>query len=71
MAKRLLKQQQKDKNKLYSLHAPEVECINKVNSSDRLVSDLKINWPCNSTGCTLTGGAHCLTCGELEVSTTR
>ena len=27
--KRLLEQQPKDKNKLYSLHAPEVECISK------------------------------------------
>jgi IS5 family transposase len=27
--KRLLTQQPKDKNKLYSLHAPEVECISK------------------------------------------
>lgn len=29
LAKRLLAQQQQDKNKLYSLHAPEVECISK------------------------------------------
>lgn len=29
MAKRLLTQQRHDKNKLYSLHAPEVECIAK------------------------------------------
>lgn len=28
-AKRLLSQQPKDKNKLYALHAPEVECISK------------------------------------------
>jgi IS5 family transposase len=28
-AKRLVKQQVKDKNKLYALHAPEVECISK------------------------------------------
>ena len=35
MAKRLLKQQQKDKNKLYSLHAPEVECINKGKAHKR------------------------------------
>lgn len=27
--KRLLEQKPKDKNKLYSLHAPEVECISK------------------------------------------
>ena len=35
MAKRLLKQQQKDKNKLYSLHAPEVECIGKGKAHKR------------------------------------
>ena len=29
LAKRLLKQQKTDRNKLYSLHAPEVECISK------------------------------------------
>lgn len=29
MAKRLLTQKVKDKSKLYSLHAPEVECISK------------------------------------------
>ena len=29
MAKRLLARQKQDKNKLYSLHAPEVECISK------------------------------------------
>jgi IS5 family transposase len=28
--KRILSQQQKDKNKLYALHAPEVECLAKV-----------------------------------------
>lgn len=32
MAKRLLTQKVKDKNKLYSLHAPEVECISKGKS---------------------------------------
>jgi IS5 family transposase len=32
MAKRLITQKPKDKNKLYSLHAPEVECISKGKS---------------------------------------
>jgi len=32
LAKRLLAQKPKDKNKLYSLHAPEVECIGKGKS---------------------------------------
>jgi len=35
MAKRLLKQQKTDKNKLYSLHAPEVECISKGKANKR------------------------------------
>jgi len=29
LSERLLKQQQNDKGKLYSIHAPEVECISK------------------------------------------
>ncbi|NOY16483.1 MAG: IS5 family transposase [Gammaproteobacteria bacterium] len=35
LAKRLLAQQKKDKNKLYSLHAPEVECISKGKAHKR------------------------------------
>jgi len=35
LAKRLLRQKQKDKNKLYSLHAPEVECISKGKAHKR------------------------------------
>ena len=35
MAKRLLKQRQTDRNKLYSLHAPEVECISKGKAHKR------------------------------------
>jgi IS5 family transposase len=35
LAKRLLVQQKKDKNKLYSLHAPEVECISKGKAHKR------------------------------------
>ena len=35
MAKRLLKQKQADRNKLYSLHAPEVECISKGKAHKR------------------------------------
>lgn len=36
MTKRLLTQKPKDKNKLYSLHAPEVECISKGKSRTRI-----------------------------------
>jgi len=35
LAKRLLVQQKQDKNKLYSLHAPEVECISKGKAHKR------------------------------------
>jgi len=35
LAKRLLAQQKKSKNKLYSLHAPEVECISKGKAHKR------------------------------------
>jgi IS5 family transposase len=35
IAKRLLKQQKADKNKLYSLHTPEVECISKGKAHKR------------------------------------
>ena len=35
LAKRLLVQQKADKNKLYSLHAPEVECISKGKAHKR------------------------------------
>ena len=35
LAKRLLAQQRQDKNKLYSLHAPEVECISKGKAHKR------------------------------------
>ncbi len=35
MAKRLLRQKKTDRNKLYSLHAPEVECISKGKAHKR------------------------------------
>jgi len=52
LAQRLLKQQRTDKNKLYAVHAPEVECISKGKAHRRyefgnkvsLVSTSKDNW---------------------------
>ena len=52
MAKRLLAQKRKSKNKLYSLHAPEVECISKGKAHKRyefgckvsVVSTSRHNW---------------------------
>ena len=52
LAHRLLLQQRKDKNKLYSVHAPEVECISKGKAHKRyefgckvsMVTSAKSNW---------------------------
>lgn len=52
LAGRLLVQKQKDKNKLYSIHAPEVECISKGKAHKRyefgckvsMVTSAKSNW---------------------------
>ena len=42
LAKRLLEQQPRSKNKLYSLHAPEVECINKGKAHKRYEFGVKV-----------------------------
>ena len=52
MAERLLLQQRNDKNKLYSIHAPEVECISKGKVHKRyefgckvsMVTSARSNW---------------------------
>ena len=52
LAERILSQQRHDKNKVYSVHAPEVECIAKGKAHKKyefgckvaLVSTLKDNW---------------------------
>lgn len=52
MAKRLLAQERNDKNKLYSIHAPEVECISKGKVHKKyefgckagIVTTAKTNW---------------------------
>ena len=56
MAKRLLKQQQKDKNKLYSLHAPEVECINKGKAHKRYEFGVKASIATTSKSNFVVGG---------------
>ena len=43
MAKRLLHQQKRDKGKLYSLHAPEVECLSKGKSHKRYEFGVKVS----------------------------
>jgi IS5 family transposase len=43
LAGRLLKQQRQDKNKLYSLHAPEVECIAKGKAHKKYEFGVKVS----------------------------
>lgn len=43
LAERLLTQQKKDKNKLYSLHAPEVECISKGKAHKKYEFGVKVS----------------------------
>ena len=43
LAKRLLGQQRQDKNKLYSLHAPEVECIGKGKAHKKFEFGVKVS----------------------------
>ncbi|MCG8604985.1 IS5 family transposase [bacterium] len=43
MAERLLLQQRQDKNKLYSIHAPEVECISKGKAHKRYEFGCKVS----------------------------
>lgn len=42
LSKRLLTQKQDDKNKLYSIHAPEVECISKGKANKRYEFGVKV-----------------------------
>ena len=42
-ARRLLKQQRKDRNKLYSIHAPEVECLAKGKTHKRYEFGVKVS----------------------------
>ena len=43
LARRLLGQQRQDKNKLYSLHAPEVECIGKGKAHKKFEFGVKVS----------------------------
>ena len=43
LSKRLLAQQPKSRNKLYSLHAPEAECISKVKAHKRYEFGVKVS----------------------------
>jgi transposase, IS5 family len=51
LAKRLEVQQRDDKNKLYSVHAPEVECIAKGKAHKRYEFGCKVSLAATSRGC--------------------
>jgi transposase, IS5 family len=53
LAKRLEIQQPDDKNKLYSIHAPEVECISKGKAHKRYEFGCKVSLSTTSKGCWL------------------
>lgn len=44
LAQRLLRQKRTGANKLYSLHAPEVECISKGKAHKRYEFGVKVGW---------------------------
>ena len=50
LANRLLKQEKQSKNKLYSLHAPEVECISKGKAHKRYEFGVKVGMATTSKG---------------------
>ena len=50
LANRLLKQEKQSKNKLYSIHAPEVECISKGKAHKRYEFGVKVGMATTSKG---------------------
>ena len=56
LAKRLLSQRKKDSNKLYSLHAPEVECIAKGKAHKRYEFGTKVSIAVTNRGNFIVGG---------------
>lgn len=73
LTQRLLTQKRHDKNKLYSLHAPDVECISKGKAHKKYEFDCKVsvattskdNWIVGVEACTtirstfIPSKAHC------------
>lgn len=58
-AQRLLAQQLKDKNKLYALHAPEVECISKGKAHKRYEFGVKGSFALTHQQCLIVGARSC------------
>jgi len=50
ISSRIHKQQKKDKNKVYSVHAPEVECISKGKAHKRYEFGCKVSVAATSKG---------------------
>lgn len=67
-AKCILEQKRQDKNKLYSVHAPEVECISKGKAHKRYEFGVKI-----SVATTSKGGWHVgvMSCATIPTMGTR
>jgi IS5 family transposase len=55
LAHRLLKQEKHDKNKLYSIHEPEVECISKGKAHQRYEFGAKVSISASSKGAWVLG----------------
>lgn len=56
---RLLKQQRNSKNKLYSLHAPEVECLSKGKAHKQYEFGVKASYALSQTGNWVLGAQSC------------
>lgn len=59
MSKNIFNQQQKDKNKIYSVHAPEVECISKGKAHKRYEFGCKVSVAATSRGGWFVGAMAC------------
>ena len=56
-AQRIYEQQRKDKGKVYSVHAPEVECIGKGKAHKRYEFGVKVSCGDEQSGRVARGGA--------------
>ena len=70
MADRVFKQKREDKNKIYSLHAPEVECISKGKFHKKYEFGCKVSYVTSSKG-NFVLGAQALEKGSYDGHTLR
>ena len=59
LARRILSQKRSDKNKLYSLHAPETECISKGKARQRFEFGVKASFATTHRSGFVVGALHC------------